>query len=1322
MDDQPTLAVGAIALQPGNSNLILVGTGETNNSADSYYGLGILRSTNGGSTWTQITGIGQTPNQSLMGIGFTKIAYSTANASLVVAAAAGDNGLCLGEESTPVGNSGPCLGPQEDGNSPARGLYYSLNAGATWSRATLTDGVVAASATSVIYNPSQGAFYASIRRHGLYSSTDGINFAPLVTQSITGLTSTNCPASSNVATCPIYRGELTVVPGRNEMYVWIVDVQYDFNGNPTPVDGGILRSLNGGANWTPIPDHGITNCGDIVGGCGVEQGWYNLTLAAIPDGTATDIYAGAVNLYKCTLVGGTVCIQGDWINLTHAYGCDPWAAPAHVHPNQHGIAFTVASGMSPGYFAHDGGISRTLDGYSGLTTGSCSGTNQFDSLSETLGSMTESVSVSVHPSNANIMLGGTANNGSPKTSSATTSSTWQNALSGDGGFTAINPTKPSEWFAANPYATILKCESGSDCNDNTFVQVVGPNDLGGDQGAYTTPFILDPQNSSEMLVGTCRVWRIGTSGTAPLQLSNDFDTLGTGVCTGGEVNLVTALAAGGPLSAGFNSETVYAVTNGYGPLSNSPGGEVWVTTDAGFSLMTNVTQNINPQGYAISSVALDSSVSSGNTAYVGIMGFSTPPYPTSHVWKTTNAGESWTDWTGTGLPDAPVNALLVAASAAPSRIYAGTDVGVFVSTTTVASWTEVGPAPGPGTSGFLPNAPVTALQIFNYAGKKTLVASTYGRGIWSFALAPDYTNVISDSPQTVYAAQTATFNGTLTAQAGYESLVNLSCSGAAPTTCTVSPTPVTPTAAYTLTAGGSAGDYSFNVHAVGTDPYTIAKDAPVTLHVVDFNLTVPSPNSLSVGQGRTSGASTFQVTAAGSFAGTVALSCSAGLPSGAACVFSPSNSVSPTSSSPATVTLMVTAEAGTPLGGPTTVTIAAMAVGAPAAKTQTFGLSVTPAADYAIAVTATPNVTGVNQNITWNGTLTAMNGYSGSVALTCTAGAPGTCQIAPATVTPTLAGAPFTVTLGSATTGVFNFTIQGTDGTTIHTTPTETLTVTTPDLTWTNTGNATATVMAGQSASYTFSAVPLGGSTFISTVSFACTNLPALTSCGFSPASIAAGAGSTAVTLTVSTTGPNAAVQVRRAALRTARMGSCHTYAIMLLMLAGLMGVGRKNRGKPRLYVGIAGISLTIGLLFLIACGGIAGGSPTPPPPVVTVTVNPRLATLFADEAGNAWPAGVTQRQFTATVNNSTIQSVTWAVTGGSANGSIDATGLYTAPTVVPSPATVTVTATSTLAASPGSSAVTVQVPTGLGTSQITVTATAAGGMSHGDVVTLIVQ
>ncbi len=458
IDDQPTLAVGAIALQPGNSSVILVGTGETNSSGDSYYGLGILRSADGGSTWTQIQSAGT--GQSFLGIGFSKIAFSTANSSLVVAATAGDNGLYVGRE--------------EDGNSTARGLYYSQDGGVTWNRVILSDGAVPASATAVIYNPSQGGsgtFYAFIRRHGLYSSTDGQHFTRLIAQPSAGLASGLCPPGSNAGSCLIYRGEFAVVPGRNEMYVWVVDVQPDGFGNAAAADGGIWRSTNGGTSWTAIPDNGITNCGDRAfgpnSGCGVEQGYYDLELAAVPNGAGTDVYAGAINLYKCTIASGTTCTQGDWINLTHVYGCNPGplGAPAHVHPDQHGLAFMVASGKAVGYFAHDGGISRTLDGYAGLNTGSCTGTNQFDSLSESLGSMTEFVTFSVHPTDADIMLGGTQDNGSPKTSTATGNSTWQNALGGDGGFNAINPSNPSEWFAANPYVTILKCELGTACND-----------------------------------------------------------------------------------------------------------------------------------------------------------------------------------------------------------------------------------------------------------------------------------------------------------------------------------------------------------------------------------------------------------------------------------------------------------------------------------------------------------------------------------------------------------------------------------------------------------------------------------------------------------------------------------------------------------------------------------------------------------------------------------------------------------------------------------------------------------------------------------------
>jgi len=164
------------------------------------------------------------------------------------------------------------------------------------------------------------------------------------------------------------------------------------------------------------------------------------------------------------------------------------------------------------------------------------------------------------------------------------------------------------------------------------------------------------------------------------------------------------------------------------------------------------------------------------------------------------------------------------------------------------------------------------------------------------------------------------------------------------------------------------------------------------------------------------------------------------------------------------------------------------------------------------------------------------------------------------------------------------------------------------------------------------------------------------------------------------------------------------------IALMGMSMLRKERRGKPRAYPGIPGICIGLGLMTLLSCGGVtgSGGGTTPVP----VSVNPGLATLFADETGNSWPAGATQQQFTAN------QTVSWAVTGGSANGTVDATGLYSAPAVVPNPVTVTVAATSATGA--GSAFVSVATPTALGTSQIT--ATAVGGMAHADSVTLTVQ
>src|SRR6266403_1262476 len=52
----PSNAIGSIVFDPSNANIIYVGTGEPNGSSDSEAGVGLYKSTNGGSSWSLVAG------------------------------------------------------------------------------------------------------------------------------------------------------------------------------------------------------------------------------------------------------------------------------------------------------------------------------------------------------------------------------------------------------------------------------------------------------------------------------------------------------------------------------------------------------------------------------------------------------------------------------------------------------------------------------------------------------------------------------------------------------------------------------------------------------------------------------------------------------------------------------------------------------------------------------------------------------------------------------------------------------------------------------------------------------------------------------------------------------------------------------------------------------------------------------------------------------------------------------------------------------------------------------------------------------------------
>jgi hypothetical protein len=285
-------------------------------------------------------------------------------------------------------------------------------------------------------------------------------------------------------------------------------------------------------------------------------------LAAVPDGTATDIYAGAVNLYKCTITNAVPNCGGtgntSFLNLTHVYGCSDIAK---VHPGQHAIDSLVANGSALLYVANDGGIYRALDGFLGLRNGTCGTSNQFDSLNETLGPMTQFVSLSQSATDPNLIFGGTQGNGAPATAFSQSAGSWTNVNAGDNGFTAINPANENEWFVAIPPdsasgANIFLCANGINCHTQDFQTdpEVDNSALAGDIGAFYLPFTLDPQSSGILILGTCRIWRgLSTGGSFQL-LSPDFENGGGGPCRGTEVNLVRSIGVGGPTDSNGYSQ------------------------------------------------------------------------------------------------------------------------------------------------------------------------------------------------------------------------------------------------------------------------------------------------------------------------------------------------------------------------------------------------------------------------------------------------------------------------------------------------------------------------------------------------------------------------------------------------------------------------------------------------------------------------------------------------------------------------------------------------------------------------------------------------
>jgi hypothetical protein len=751
-----SLSIGALTVQPGGTGVVLAGTGDPNDALDSFYGSGILRSIDHGATWNTVNGANildttAAHSYSFYGEGFTGFAWSTANPQLVVAAAT------QAYDGTAVDAVQPYS---------ADGLYYSLDAGATWKMSTLTDGpglifqsstVTQGNAsgnavTAVVWNPFRQSFYAAIRYHGYYSSPDGITWTRLPNQPGTQMSTSLCPEFSGQPgsiSCPVFRGALAVQPVTGDMFAFTVDGNLVDQGIWQDVCAAVGNSCSTNAAvlfGTQIPDVALEDgYGDV------SQGDYNLWLAAIPSNADTLLYAGTVDIFKRSLAASNV----PWRNATNINTC----GAAMVAPAQHAIA---SAGSSLMYFGNDGGLWRTTDGIAQQPS-ACSADDaaHFENLNGSLGSLAEVTSVAQAPGNAGTLLIGLGLNGTAGT--GTQQAQWPQVLDGLGGYVAIDPANAANWFmTSGPGVSIDYCGAGAACNPGAipFLPTVGDaqTDNDGEYMGEPAVFMLDPQDSTKMLVATCRLWRGSVAGGAANwgQGNAISPVLGDAVepdCSQGEGQVQSIAASGTIAGSTTGQEILYAGMEGtpreggvlpYGGLvaghvftatvaTEQTGPAVW--TDLFASPVVNDQSDraqFNPGGFSVSALVVDPHDTSGQTVYATIQGFSETQLGEPTVYRSTNQGQSWTNITA-NLPASPVNGLVVDPGDA-NTVYLATDAGVYATTAVLSCSTgaeECWSVYGTG----LPAAPVTTLTTNGATDSNLLVAGTYGRGVYEILLA-----------------------------------------------------------------------------------------------------------------------------------------------------------------------------------------------------------------------------------------------------------------------------------------------------------------------------------------------------------------------------------------------------------------------------------------------------------------------------------------------------------------------------------------------------------------------------------------------------------
>ena len=794
-DTQPSLSVGSIVIDPLDPNIIYVGTGEL---AD-YFGRGILRSIDGGTTWTRFAGGGDpaTATTPFDGRAVTKLVIDPSSAGSTTTTTLFAS-TSMGFIDTPTGIIGPA-------NSIFGGVYRSTDSGQTWTALNVPAGAAeSAQVFDLALDPTNpNVLYAGVdsfptlANGGIWKSVNAKAATPAFTHLSGGLPN---PATASFFSLEEITLGIGGAAAHNTLYAALGDQRAFLWGLYKTTDGGTtwthVAAANGTGtltgttlavatptfptdgswsgrriillnNYSGTIDHVVDSTHLVVADITGNGGSFAWSVGAYPpycDGQC--FFDMTVGVDPSDAAANTVYVGGNGARLfsnsgpptveSHVWRSDNggtlWTpiSPGNgttggLHADDHAIAFDTTAGTFPRpvYDGNDGGIwSTTNQGASWKTLNTNITITQFQS-------------VALHPSDTRIAIGGTQDNGTDLLNpAAQTPPAWFHSDDGDGGQTIVDQSDPMRMLHTyfnqtnNFFGPSLSLTGGT-AGPGEWMFVggdVGPNDSNGftlsDPVSFYAPMARNAAFAPNVVYfGTNRLYR-SANPQAPGPGVSSWTVKSGSLAASGSLSAIGALQT---LVAG--KEVVYTGSSG-GQISASSN----VDGTASLATFTRIDTSsaIMPPRF-VSQILVDAGDATGNTAYVTFSGFNanTATKP-GHVFKTVNglnATPGWTNISG-DLPDIPVNAVALDPSRSPSIIYLGTDLGVFQSVDGGTHYVYLN-------NGF-PVVAVLGLERNPHTGQ--IVAATHGRGMFQLVR-----NLVTDvTPPTCggSAANGTTFNGT----------------------------------------------------------------------------------------------------------------------------------------------------------------------------------------------------------------------------------------------------------------------------------------------------------------------------------------------------------------------------------------------------------------------------------------------------------------------------------------------------------------------------------------------------------------------------------